>query len=151
MSPASPGASSAVGTPQRTENTPSPAPQSPRLSKKQRQKLAVSRAQSELLGSLESANAFGKEEVREGDGSFDGGIQSVDPATLDQRFKRASAKVEHIVRRITTSDKLQIYGLYKQATCGPCVDKKPRLLEGMQKHAKWTDRPFVTAEAALSF
>ena len=138
VSPASPGASSAVGTPQRTENTPSPAPQSPRLSKKQRQKLAVSRAQSELLGSLESANAFGKEEVREGDGSFDGGIQSVDPATLDQRFKRASAKVEHIVRRITTSDKLQIYGLYKQATCGPCVDKKPRLLEGMQKHAKWT-------------
>ena len=43
-----------------------------------------------------------------------------------------------IAKRLTSADKLRVYGLYKQATEGPCVSPKPRLLEGMTKHAKWT-------------
>ena len=130
-SPATPGASSAVGgsTPAPVPGTSSPAPQSPRLSKKERQKLAVSRAQSELLGS----GAFGA--------CDDEGAETraeTEKVSLDAAFADAAAAVESIVKRMTSADKLRVYGLYKQATEGPCVSPKPRLLEGMTKHAKWT-------------
>lgn len=135
-SPATPGASSAVGgsTPAPVPGTSSPAPStSPRLSKKDRQKLAVSRAQSELLGS----GAFG-----EGDDEFaetnTRAENSTEKVSLDAAFADAAVAVESIVKRMTSADKLRVYGLYKQATEGPCVSPKPRLLEGMTKHAKWT-------------
>ena len=135
-SPATPGASSAVGgsTPAFVPGTSSPAPStSPRLSKKDRQKLAVSRAQSELLGS----GAFG-----EGDDEFaetnTRAENSTEKVSLDAAFADAAVAVESIVKRMTSADKLRVYGLYKQATEGPCVSPKPRLLEGMTKHAKWT-------------
>ena len=135
-SPATPGASSAVGgsTPAPVPGTSSPAPStSPRLSKKDRQKLAVSRAQSELLGS----GAFG-----EGDDEFaetnTRDENSTEKVSLDAAFADAAVAVESIVKRMTSADKLRVYGLYKQATEGPCVSPKPRLLEGMTKHAKWT-------------
>jgi acyl-CoA-binding protein len=133
-SPATPGASSAVGgsTPAFVPGTSSPAPStSPRLSKKDRQKLAVSRAQSELLGS----GAFG-----EGDDEFaeTNTRAETEKVSLDAAFADAAVAVESIVKRMTSADKLRVYGLYKQATEGPCVSPKPRLLEGMTKHAKWT-------------
>ena len=132
-SPATPGASSAVGggSPAPVPGASSPAPQSPRLSKKERQKLAVSRAQSELLGS----GAFG-----EGDDEFAGTNTraETEKVSLDAAFADAAVAVESIVKRMTSADKLRVYGLYKQATEGPCVSPKPRLLEGMTKHAKWT-------------
>jgi acyl-CoA-binding protein len=31
-----------------------------------------------------------------------------------------------------------MYALYKQATAGECCDPKPRLMDGMAKHAKWS-------------
>ena len=135
-SPATPGASSAVGgsTPAPVPGTSPPAPStSPRLSKKEKQKLAVSRAQSELLGS----GAFG-----EGDDEFaetnTRAENSTEKVSLDAAFADAAVAVESIVKRMTSADKLRVYGLYKQATEGPCVSPKPRLLEGMTKHAKWT-------------
>lgn len=129
--PVSPGASSAVGagTPQRTPNTGSPSTQSPRLSKKERQKLAVSRAQSELLGSGHFGEAA--------DESCSDVEIPTDAGALRVRFERAAGNVERIVGKMTSADKLLVYGLYKQATTGKCALPKPRLLEGMTKHAKW--------------
>ena len=139
-SPATPGASSAVGgsPPSRTPGTTSPAPQHPRMSKKERHMLAASRAQSELLGSLEDAGAFG-------DAGDDGAsVRGAPPwnrttscVSVDAAFADAARRVEGIMKRLTTAEKLRIYGLYKQATEGPCATPKPRLLEGATKHAKW--------------
>ena len=140
-SPATPGASSAVGggSPAPVPGASSPAPQSPRLSKKERQKLAVSRAQSELLGSGafgEDGNQGTETETR----AFrNASRSSKDPSrSPDAAFADAAAAVASIAKRLTSADKLRVYGLYKQATEGPCVSPKPRLLEGMTKHAKWT-------------
>jgi len=140
-SPATPGASSAVGggSPAPVPGASSPAPQSPRLSKKERQKLAVSRAQSELLGS----GAFG-EDGNEGVETETRAPSSSSRSSKDERspndaaFADAAAAVASIAKRLTSADKLRVYGLYKQATEGPCVSPEPRLLEGMTKHAKWT-------------
>ena len=138
-SPATPGASSAVGggSPAPVPGPSSPAPQSPRLSKKERQKLAVSRAQSELLGSGafgEDGNEGTETETRARSSSR----SSKDERSPDAAFADAAAAVASIAKRLTSADKLRVYGLYKQATEGPCVSPKPRLLEGMTKHAKWT-------------
>ena len=138
-SPATPGASSAVGggSPAPVPGASSPAPQSPRLSKKERQKLAVSRAQSELLGS----GAFGEdgnEGVETETRARSSSRRSKDERSPDAAFADAAAAVASIAKRLTSADKLRVYGLYKQATEGPCVSPKPRLLEGMTKHAKWT-------------
>ena len=46
-------------------------------------------------------------------------------------------RVETIVRRLS-ADKLRVYALYKQATEGPCSAPKPRLMDGLTKHAKWS-------------
>ena len=143
-SPATPGASSAVGggSPAPVPGASSPAPQSPRLSKKERQKLAVSRAQSELLGS----GAFG-EDGNEGTETKTRAPSSSSRSSKDDEhshspndaaFADAAAAVASIAKRLTSADKLRVYGLYKQATEGPCVSPEPRLLEGMTKHAKWT-------------
>lgn len=140
-SPATPGASSAVGggSPAPVPGASSPAPQSPRLSKKERQKLAVSRAQSELLGS----GAFGDDgnqgtETETRVSGKSSSRRSKDARSPDAAFADAAAAVASIAKRLTSADKLRVYGLYKQATEGPCVSPKPRLLEGMTKHAKWT-------------
>ena len=136
-SPATPGASSAVGggSPAPVPGASSPAPQSPRLSKKERQKLAVSRAQSELLGS----GAFGEDGNQGTETETRVSKRSKDPSrSPDAAFADAAAAVASIAKRLTSADKLRVYGLYKQATEGPCVSPKPRLLEGMTKHAKWT-------------
>jgi acyl-CoA-binding protein len=107
---------------------------SPRPTKKEKQQAAASRAQLELLA------------------SFDGASGSVDPA--DAAFARAATRVETIVRRLSAPDKLRVYALYKQATEGPCSAPKPRLMDGLTKHAKWSawkdlgDLPPEDAEAA---
>ena len=132
-SPATPGASSAVGgsPPVPVSGTSS---QTPRLSKKERQKLAVSRAQSELLGS----GAFGEGGPEGTETETRAASGAKEKVSLDAAFADAAAAVESIVKRLTSADKLRVYGLYKQATEGPCASPKPRLLEGMTKHAKWT-------------
>ena len=91
---------------------------SPRPTKKEKQQAAASRAQLELLA------------------SFDGASGSFDPA--DAAFERAAVRVETIVRRLSAPDKLRVYALYKQATEGPCSAPKPRLMDGLTKHAKWS-------------
>ena len=107
---------------------------SPRPTKKEKQQAAASRAQLELLA------------------SFDGASGSVDPANA--AFERAAARVETIVRRLSAPDKLRVYALYKQATEGPCSAPKPRLMDGLTKHAKWSawkdlgDLPPEDAKAA---
>ena len=83
---------------------------SPRPTKKEKQQAAASRAQLELLA------------------SFDGASGSFDPA--DAAFERAAVRVETIVRRLSATDKLRVYALYKQATEGPCSAPKP---------CPWTD------------
>jgi acyl-CoA-binding protein len=59
---------------------------------------------------------------------------------LDASFLRAADHVERstLIKRVNNSDKLRMYALYKQATGGVCDAPKPRLLDGMAAHAKWS-------------
>ena len=93
-----------------------------------------SRAQDELLGAMDAfAAAEWDDDARDDLGDFGGGARSI-----DECFERAAAHVETFVRRLGNDDKLRVYALYKQATSGACDAPKPRLMDGMTKHAKWS-------------
>ena len=52
-------------------------------------------------------------------------------------FSAAAARAKTLAR-VSNENKLRLYALYKQATAGPCASPKPRLVDGMTAHAKWT-------------
>ena len=57
---------------------------------------------------------------------------------LDAAFDRAAKTVASTNRKLTNDQKLRVYALFKQSTVGANDTRKPRLLEGMAKHAKWS-------------
>ena len=77
-----------------------------------------------------------------------------DDDDLDAAFDRAAKTVASTNRKLTNDQKLRVYALFKQSTVGANDTRKPRLLEGMAKHAKWSawnelgDMPRDDAKAA---
>ena len=61
-----------------------------------------------------------------------------DDDDLDAAFDRAAKTVASTNRKLTNDQKLRVYALFKQSTVGANDARKPRLLEGMAKHAKWS-------------
>ena len=61
-----------------------------------------------------------------------------DDDDLDAAFDRAAKTVASTNRKLTNDQKLRVYALFKQSTVGANDTRKPRLLEGMAKHAKWS-------------
>lgn len=57
---------------------------------------------------------------------------------LDLAFDEAASKVAGVVGSsgITQDDLLLLYGLYKQATCGPCTSFRPPFFD-LQARSKW--------------
>lgn len=64
-----------------------------------------------------------------------------DPAFMDEQddpaFEAASAFVAAHVSDIDDDSKLKLYGLYKQATTGPCTATKPSFFD-FKGRAKWS-------------
>ena len=101
-----------------------------RPTKRDKQAAAASRAQAELLGALDDA--------RDDDDDDEEDERVV--GTLGDRsssFSAAAARAKTLTR-VSNENKLRLYALYKQATAGPCASPKPRLVDGMTAHAKWT-------------
>jgi acyl-CoA-binding protein len=57
---------------------------------------------------------------------------------LTEKLFKASAEVILTVKKVTDSEKLKLYGLYKQSTCGACTAKEPSELFSPVDHAKWS-------------
>ena len=55
----------------------------------------------------------------------------------DPAFEAASAFVAAHVAQIDDDSKLKLYGLYKQATTGPCTVAKPSFFD-FKGRAKWS-------------
>lgn len=55
-------------------------------------------------------------------------------------FEEAALRIRQL-KSIPTHLQLNLYGLYKQATCGPCTDPAPGLLDfrGRAKWSAWRD------------
>ena len=57
---------------------------------------------------------------------------------INAAFDRAAESMASADVRLTNDQKLRVYALFKQATFGRCDQPKPRLLDGLARHAKWT-------------
>lgn len=100
-----------------------------RPTKRDKQAAAASRAQAELLGALDDAR---DDDDDEEDERVVGTLGDRSPS-----FSAAAARAKTLAR-VSNENKLRLYALYKQATAGPCASPKPRLVDGMTAHAKWT-------------
>lgn len=52
------------------------------------------------------------------------------------KFEQAVHKARKLDVKLTGSDKLHLYGLYKQATCGDNIHPKPEN-KNLEEYAKW--------------
>lgn len=55
---------------------------------------------------------------------------------LEEKFKRAASHLELVAPELSAEDLLEFYGLYKQATVGPCTIPKPSWYQAQAKQ-KW--------------
>ncbi|XP_036318789.1 acyl-CoA-binding domain-containing protein 6 [Rhagoletis pomonella] len=65
---------------------------------------------------------------------FSDSDMDIDP--IDEVFSEAAEHLQKIHHSIDSTDLLEIYGLYKQATCGRCNTQKPSVFN-MQSRSKW--------------
>lgn len=63
----------------------------------------------------------------------------------DPLFQTAADFVETHVSELEDDERLQLYGLYKQASCGPCATAKPSFID-FKGRAKWSVLPTICAD-----
>ncbi|XP_042904267.1 putative acyl-CoA-binding protein [Parasteatoda tepidariorum] len=70
--------------------------------------------------------------------------------SLDEKFNTAATSVKDMKSRPSDSELLELYSLYKQATCGDCSADKPGALDlkGKAKWEAWTGRKGMAQDAA---
>lgn len=75
-----------------------------------------------------------------------------DLSEIEQRFGRAATYLQSVVSEFDQKTLLSFYGLYKQATVGPCNTSKPGIfnLEAKAKWNAWNDLSDMTKEVAMS-
>lgn len=69
---------------------------------------------------------------------------------MEDQFETAQNRLESLTERPTNEELLNIYGLYKQATLGDNLQRKPGMFDqkGQYKWKAWTSRKGMTAEEA---
>lgn len=66
-------------------------------------------------------------------------MAEVSTEEMEEGFEDAAACVETAVSsgvKLSQDDQLELYGLYKQATQGPCTSFRPSFLK-LKERAKW--------------
>ncbi|CAN1250833.1 Acyl-CoA-binding domain-containing protein 2 [Linum perenne] len=94
------------------------------------------------LGSLRNESVAGHGDSDDVDDDDDDDWEGVESTELDEIFSAASAFVaaaasDRLSQKVSTDVQLQLYGLYKIATEGPCTVPAPSALK-MTARAKWT-------------
>ncbi|KAI4337990.1 hypothetical protein L6164_016348 [Bauhinia variegata] len=82
-----------------------------------------------------------RNESVDGDDDYDDDWEGVESTELDEAFSAATAFVaaaaaDRVSQKVSTDVQLQLYGLYKIATEGPCSTPQPSALK-MTARAKW--------------
>ncbi len=72
--------------------------------------------------------------------------------TLDEKFADAQARVKALTQAPATTELLELYALYKQASSGDVDGKRPGMLDikGRAKFDAWAGKKGVTREQAKS-
>lgn len=75
-----------------------------------------------------------------------------DLSEIEQRFGRAATYLQSVVSELDQKTLLSFYGLYKQATVGPCNIPKPGIfnLQAKAKWNAWNDLSDTTKDVAMS-
>ncbi len=70
---------------------------------------------------------------------------------LEDDFTAAQERVKKLSRRPANDQLLAVYGLYKQATAGDVVGKRPGMLDpvGRAKYDAWASRRGMERSAAM--
>ena len=71
---------------------------------------------------------------------------------LESRFVKYSNKIKNADIEMNDNEKLELYGLYKQATVGNCNIEKPSILKFTEyrKYNSWNDRIDMSKEDAMT-
>jgi diazepam-binding inhibitor (GABA receptor modulating acyl-CoA-binding protein) len=71
--------------------------------------------------------------------------------TLIERFEEAQARVKALPRAPDTATLLELYALFKQATAGDAIGKRPGLfdIKGRAKYDAWEQHRGTSREAAM--
>lgn len=69
----------------------------------------------------------------------------------ETKFNKACDYLQHLVNQLDASTLLEFYGLYKQATVGPCNTSKPGIfsMNGRAKWNAWNDLGTMNKEVAM--
>lgn len=70
------------------------------------------------------------------DSHFNDIFSDLETDELETKFNKACDYLQHLVNQLEASQLLEFYGLYKQATIGPCNTSKPGIFS-MNARAKW--------------
>ena len=73
------------------------------------------------------------------------------PTDLQERFTVATAEAQQLPKRPDNTTLLQLYALYKQATVGDVLGKRPGLgdFAGRAKHDAWAKVQGTSKDAAM--
>jgi len=68
----------------------------------------------------------------------------------EAEFEAAAARVQKLPKKPSNDDLLELYALYKQATVGDAVGKRPGMLDvrGRAKYDAWAKRKGTSAQDA---
>lgn len=71
---------------------------------------------------------------------------------MEDQFEAAQKQLESLTERPTNEELLNIYGLYKQATLGDNLQRKPGMFDqkGQYKWKAWTSRKGMSTEEAMT-
>ncbi|XP_031628232.1 acyl-CoA-binding domain-containing protein 6 [Contarinia nasturtii] len=69
----------------------------------------------------------------------------------ETKFNKACDYLQHLVNQLDASQLLEFYGLYKQATVGPCNTSKPGIfnMNARSKWNAWNDLATMSKETAM--
>lgn len=85
------------------------------------------------------------------DSQFNDILSDLDTDETETKFNKACDYLQHLVNQLDASALLEFYGLYKQATIGPCNTSKPGIFS-MNARAKWNawnDLGAMSKESAM--
>ncbi|XP_054716360.1 acyl-CoA-binding protein homolog [Uloborus diversus] len=70
--------------------------------------------------------------------------------SLEEKFSAAASSVKNMKARPADPELLELYALYKQATCGDCATDKPSAvdLKGKAKWEAWNGKKGMGQDAA---
>ncbi|XP_014206005.1 acyl-CoA-binding domain-containing protein 6-like [Copidosoma floridanum] len=80
------------------------------------------------------------------------GLRNAELSDLEETFNKAASYVQLLVSKLSNTQLLGFYGLYKQATCGPCDTPAPSWyqLTAKSKWEAWKSLGDMKREVAMS-